>query len=252
MAKFWRQKLITPLAAVLIALAAAGATYGITALATTQPQEPEPSIEQLYQQAVEDAVWAEDDEIMPLVELTPLDKLVTWDETYERVLLLSWHQYPESYPEGSEITLQWGEVWTFTDREIKTWYQQHNSGVSDWTLRLEQLIGLPPDSGYTHISAFWTKPEDVIRPAYITDTTEQMTTQLAEGADKVYREWFEDNIIWSYFDSAYPWTRLGYTYDWADNGQEYGLSEFLIRQGAEVEVAFTMTTEEFIDWLGEK
>ena len=53
------------------------------------------------------------------------------------------------------------------------------------------------------------------------------------------------------FDSAYPWTRLGYTYDWADNGQEYGLSEFLIRQGAEVEVAFTMTTEEFIAWLGE-
>ena len=79
MAKFWRQKLITPLVAVLIALAAAGATYGITALAATQPQEPELSIEQLYQQAVEDAVWAEEDEIMPLVELTPLDKLVTWD-----------------------------------------------------------------------------------------------------------------------------------------------------------------------------
>ena len=78
-----------------------------------------------------------------------------------------------------------------------------------------------------------------------------MTTQLTEGADAAYREWFEDNIIWSYFDSAYPWTRLGYTYDWADNGQEYGLSEFLIRQGAEVEVAFTMTTEEFIAWLGE-
>ena len=82
MAKFWRQKLITPLAAVLIALAAAGATYGITAMATAQPPEPKPSTEQLYQQAVQDAVWAEEDEIMPLVELTPLDKLVTWDETY--------------------------------------------------------------------------------------------------------------------------------------------------------------------------
>ena len=42
---------------------------------------------------------------------------------------------------------------------------------------------------------------------------------------------------------------MGYTYDWADNGIEYGLTEFLIEENAAVEIAFTKTTEEFIDWL---
>ena len=67
--------------------------------------------------------------------------------------------------------------------------------------------------------------------------------------DDWYAKWFNDNILWSYFDSAYPWTRLGYTYDWADNGKEYGLTEFLIIPNSEALVEFTLTTEEFIDWL---
>ena len=150
------------------------------------------------------------------------------------------------------MTLEWGEVWTFTDREIKNWYAANSQGVTDWELRLEQLIGLPPEAGYTHISAFWASPEDVIRPAYVTDPTQPMTNQLAEDMDEADLDWFDGNILWSYFDSAYPWTRLGYTYDWADNGQEYGLSEFLIRDGAEVNVAFTMATEQFLDWLAEE
>lgn len=44
------------------------------------------------------------------------------------------------------------------------------------------------------------------------------------------------NIIWSYFDSAYPWTRSDHTCDWSYNGIEYGLTEFLARPGAEVTV----------------
>lgn len=43
--------------------------------------------------------------------------------------------------------------------------------------------------------------------------------------------------------------RHGYTYDWADNGREYGLSECLILSGSVIEVEWTKTTDEFIDWL---
>ena len=125
------------------------------------------------------------------------------------------------------------------------------------TLRLEQLIGLPAGKGNTTFTAFWADPKDVIRPAYVTDITAPMTNirsgQTPEtDFDKWYTQWFDDQIIWSYFDSAYPWTRLGYTYDWADNGQEYGLSEFVVRKDSRVEVAFTMTTEEFLKWLGQQ
>lgn len=80
-----------------------------------------------------------------------------------------------------------------------------------------------------------------------------MKTQLDQvSAEESYVRWFNENILDSYFYGAYPWTRLGYTYDWADNGSEYGLSEFLIRQGAEVEVVDTRATKEFLAKINEK
>ena len=184
--------------------------------------------------------------------------MVTWNETGDKILLLTWHKYPSSYPEGGEVTTKWGEVWTFMDKEMVKWYQGHKKELeANPTLRLEQLIGLPAGKGNTTFTAFWADPKDVIRPAYVTDITAPMTNirsgQTPEtDFDKWYTQWFDDQIIWSYFDSAYPWTRLGYTYDWADNGQEYGLSEFVVRKDSRVEVAFTMTTEEFLKWLGQQ
>ena len=70
-----------------------------------------------------------------------------------------------------------------------------------------------------------------------------------EAFDTKYKAWFDDNIIWSYFDSAYPWTRLGYTYDWADNGTEYGLSEFLVFSGARAKVEYTLSVDAFIEYV---
>ncbi len=68
--------------------------------------------------------------------------------------------------------------------------------------------------------------------------------------DEEFELWFNDNIIGSYYSEyLYPWTRLGYTYDWADNGTEYGLSEFLVVEGAVVTVEYTMTTEEFLAYI---
>ena len=64
--------------------------------------------------------------------------------------------------------------------------------------------------------------------------------------DTMYKSWFDSNIIGSYFDKFYSWTRLGYTYDWADNGTEYGLSEFLIFSGAKAFVEYTYTVDEYI------
>ncbi len=123
--------------------------------------------------------------------------------------------------------------------------------MTDWPARLRQLIGLTPDNEATHFTVMWVKPEDVKRPANaqgIRDTT--MTDSLTESTDKAFKEWFDGNIVWSYFDSAYPWTRLGYTYDWAaDAEDEYGLSEFLVASGSEVEIAYTVTTEEMLTML---
>lgn len=207
--------------------------------------------EKLYLSAVDDAKRAEESEILPLVTLTPDSDMVTWNDNGTKVLLLSWHKYPESYVEGESFDCTYGEIWTFTDKEILSWYDENSEGITDWNLRLEQLIGLPAGAGYTHVSAFWVDLSEVIRPAYQTDVTKQMSTELLDGSSLgEYKEWFDGNAEYSYSDETpYPWTRLGYTYDWADNGREYGLSEFLILADSVIEVEWTKTTEEFVDWM---
>ena len=204
---------------------------------------------ELYKAAVLDAMVIEDDDIFPLVAITKDSPMCSWDES-GRVLMLTHHSYPDSYVAGEEYTLAYGAVWTFTDKEIAKWYKENKSGVTDWALRFKQLIGLPEERTYTHFSALWTEPDDIIRPGYawrLADTVG--AAAFFEEPDAEYKAWFDSNIIWSYFDSSYPWTRLGYTYDWAADTGKYGLSEFLVRKDAVTTVDFTMSTEEFLSWL---
>ena len=108
---------------------------------------------------------------------------------------------------------------------------------------------MPDDGSCTRFSAFWIAPAEVIRPAYVTDVTAQMENGYDQITDPAYQAWFDGNIIYSYFASEYPWTRLGYTYDWSGGDSAYGLTEFLIADGSEAEIAFTYSTEEFVAWL---
>lgn len=209
--------------------------------------------EELYAASVEDARQAEENEILPLVTLTSDSDMVTWNADGTKVLLLSWHEHPDRYIAGESFTCTDGDIWTFTDKEILSWYDENAEGVDDWELRLKQLIGLPASAEYTHVSAFWVDMEEVIRPAYQLDVTKQMSPELLDGSGLgAYKPWFDDNAEYSYSeDTPYPWTRLGYTYDWAEGDDEYGLSEFLILADSVIEVEWTKTTDEFIDWMEE-
>ena len=249
MQKFFHEKVFTPFLAVVLAVVciAGGVFLGYAKGAALLPAEAPLTLEEIYKKAVADAVVAEEDEIFPLVTLTKEGGMVSVQDG--RFLLLTVNDSPEQYPVGETVTLP-GEVWTFTDLEIAGWYSEHKAGVTDWPLRLEQLVGVPPDAGYTHVTAMWVSPEDVIRPAYLTDTAESgMVVSLPEDTPEDYREWFTGNILWSYFDSAYPWTRMGYIYDWALDSGEYGLTEFLVRPGAEVMIEYTDEIGEFIERL---
>lgn len=214
------------------------------------PQDEVQDPEALYDLAVEDAVFAEESEILPLVSLTEEDEMTSWDDQ-GRVLLCTWHNYPESYPEGEKVELEWGQVWAFTDREMAS-HGEELKKEEDPQMRLNQLIGFAPDSEHSTVTGFWVDPSDVRRPAYQYDPSDgSMKTAFEEDVDEDFKEWFDENTLDSYFYGASPWTRLGYTYDWADNGTEYGLTEFLVDQGAEVEVEFTETTEDFLDRISE-
>lgn len=209
--------------------------------------------DQLYERAVFDAVVAEESEICPLVNLTAESDLATVRDG--KVLLITFHHYPTSYIPGTVNSDIGYYMWTFTDKEIKEWYQNHHEGVDDWRLRFCQLLGMSETSTNTYFSAVWADLDDVIRPAYQTDPTKPMTTSLGQDVGEDYTDWFNGQYVYSFsserLDWRNPWTRLGYSYDWADNGVEYGLSEFLILKGADVEVEFTYTVEEFLAYLAQ-
>lgn len=220
------------------------------AFSTAEPQKL--SNDQLYDRAVRDAKNADEDEIMPLVNISKDDENVIWSEDGKRVLVTFMHKYPDSYPAGEDITLQWGNVWCVSAGEMVKWIKNNGDGVTDWTERLHQVLGMPTSKDYTTITAMWVDADLLYRPAYVTDPTAEMKTVYQptgdEEFDNMYKAWFDSNIILSYYDGAYPWTRLGYTYDWADNGTEYGLSEFLIFSGADATVANTYSIEDFVNF----
>lgn len=194
----------------------------------------------LYHNAIIDASVAEESELMPLKAI---------DTSADSVLVCTWNKYPETYVTGTDITISYGDVWVFTEEEIYAWGQE-NGMAEDMELRMQQLIGLPPQDSKTHFSVLRVKPKDLYRPARdseIDDTASQLI--FPENVTEEHKAWFEGNAEYSYNPHRYPWTGLGYTYDWADNGMEYGLSEFILKNGAEVTVEKTYTNEEFFEYI---
>ena len=209
--------------------------------------ESPPTNEELWESAMADAVFSEDDEVEELVCLTPQDPQVIWDEAGERVLLVTWHNYQDPCEPGDSLPYQ--DIWATSLGELTDWYQENGSDVTDWDLRFAQLLGMPDDGSCTRFYAFWIGPSEVIRPAYVTDVTAQMVNGYDQITDETYQTGFDGNILYSYFESAYPWTRLGYTYDWSGGDSAYGLTEFLVADGKKAEIAFTYSTEDFVAWL---
>ncbi|MCD8089334.1 MAG: copper amine oxidase N-terminal domain-containing protein [Clostridiales bacterium] len=194
----------------------------------------------LYHNAIIDATVAEEDEILPLKAI---------DTSKDSVLVCTWNRYPDSYKTGEEITISYGDVWVFTADEISEWGKE-NGMAEDMVLRMEQLIGLPPQKGYTHFSLLWVSPEDLYRPARdseIDDTAASLT--FPEGTSEEYTEWFNSYAESSYNPHKYPWTGLGYTYDWSKDSGEYGLSEFVLKDGSKALVEKTYTNEEFFEYI---
>ena len=124
------------------------------------------SLEELYDAAMLDALYATPDEIRPLVVIVPGSDMVSWNEDGDKILMISWNDKPELYEEKSTYKVEDDPIWTFTDKEILSWYDENGKEVESWPIRFKQLIGLPEDSEYTHFTAFWCDSSELLRPAY--------------------------------------------------------------------------------------
>lgn len=193
-----------------------------------------------------DVIEAKEENIRPLVSLTKNEENLYWSED-NKVLLFTFHRFPSSYPDGEEITFTWGESWLCSVKEYENWYKSNKDNIKDPLLRTKQVLGMSDESKNTYISSMWFDPNDVQRPAYITDPTKQMSLQFDENETDEYKAWFSNQYYYSYDVAKLPWTRLGYTYDWSEEAKDrYGLSEFIAWKGTTVKVEKTLTVEEFV------
>ena len=188
----------------------------------------------LYREAVEDAAVVDADEaVTDLVAIVPgSDQIV--EDGEGRVLMITWTDWDGYDGLEGQATELGVEVWTTAAPHL----QQFCRGVGGdgLTARLEQRLGLPPETGKDRVVAFWADPADIFRPSpdpEIDDMTASL--EFPPGTSDAHIEWIEGLREASYGEDGYPWTQLGYTYDWAPGAEsEVGESEFVVRAGSEV------------------
>ena len=194
-----------------------------------------------------DVIETKQENLRDLVTLTEDDEKITWNQNKDKVLLFTFHRYPDSYEDGKQITFTWGESWLCSLKELENWYLANKNNIEDPLLRVKQVLGMSHESKNTHISSMWFDPKDVFRPAYVTDPTKQMKTTFDENVTEEYKTWFTSQYYYSYDVSKLPWTRLGYTYDWSENAKDrYGLTEFIAWKGTTVTVEKTLLVEDYL------
>ncbi|MFY0254515.1 hypothetical protein ACDQ55_11225 [Chitinophaga sp. 30R24] len=208
------------------------------------------NLNQLYAQAVDDAMVADSSEISTaLSPITTDNPDLQWKTINGQayVLLATFMKYPNSYPVGDSITNTWGESWLFIPQQMKSRIAAGFTPTSDTIMRICQLLGLPPanTSSNTHIAQIWVKASSLYRPAgNPAIDTKTSGPVLISSVTPDYTTWFNNYIIYAYYrpltlatDAHYPWTRMGYTYDWAPGASKVGMSEYVLQasSGAWVE-----------------
>ena len=212
--------------------------------------------------AVKDAAEALEEEKFSLVTLDDFSDKIAWNADKSKLLVVTLTSNPDFYEEGRTVTSD-SVVWVVNDKEFMMWFQDHKDGVRDWELRFKQLFGEPRTSKVTHMSFFWVRPDDLMRPAYEPDVKAFNMVTSFEGAlgndaelserQMWFKNWFDARVSKSYVGpDARPWTRLGYTYDWGSKGDKYGLSEFIVVPGAKMEVRFTRNLKFVANWMKDR
>lgn len=212
-----------------------------------------------YLQAVKNAENATEENISR--RLTPIlqsNKELIWraNGNDRQVLVATWTTHRSYFPNPGTTYQEKFTVWVTAAPELKKFCIEHGPGEGNSSLprRLEQLLGLPPNSGHKYVVELWVDPDDLFRPSAdpeVTDYEAQLEFPDVRGYMSVsdqYQQWYKTTAAARYRPTsgpAYPWTRLGYTYDWGNAETRVGLSEFVIREGAELTVHSVNTTENY-------
>ena len=208
---------------------------------------------QAFCDSMKDAEIAEPSEISTdLTAITAQNNSLIWSDVpgRSRVLAVTWTNW-DGYDSsvGDEFTTT-REIWVTIVPQARDFCQNYQGGES-LSLRMEQLMGLAPDSGKTKFIELWAFPEDMFRPSpdpAITDHESELDIPESDSFVSVSAEhinWINSLRGKSYEEGGLPWTRLGYTYDWGNPESDVGLSEFVIRANATVGVRSVTSNDDY-------
>ena len=214
-----------------------------------------------YKAAFEKAKNLGSEDIQPLVTIGEGTDMASMSGDNTQVVLVTWHNDGERFKDGEITHLKDDEVlWSFTDKEFLKWFRENHDKVDNWDIRLKQLLGKSPDTDNRYFTVFWVRVTDVFRPAFFPEiNTDMMNTAFTNTLEEDtsenamwFKNWFDKTNASAYRKDGFPWTRLGYTYDWGNPDSKYGLSEFIVKEGAEIEVKFTRKNRAFLTWMKDR
>jgi len=206
-------------------------------------------LQQAYRSAIEDARIAEPAEISrDLVAIVYYNNNLVWEGQPDNspVLVVTWTSW-DGYNDkvGQSITTT-RDTWVTVVPEIKNFTNWKRLSEDKRTLRLEQLLGIPPKNGKKWFVEIWANPKDMFRPSPDPDITDhEAELDFPQYVSAEYMQWFNELQMNSYGENGYPWTRLGYTYDWGNPKSEIGPSEFVIKAGSEININSVSTTSDY-------
>ena len=254
-AVLYTRKIIQAATATTLALGIAGCAPVLLRQDNAQAQ---------YAASISDAAVASPQKIVKLLPIPPDStiKVVSW--VNERRLPCGTDQIPCDLQVGQDrlwVTLA-GEV----QQRCRAW------GLSGDALRarLEQLLGLPPDSPPQYRKVKFVVMEvahdKIDRPCLGVDLSDpaqpvcSVTAPSNQAAGAELRNFVGRQMAASYFvnvenRTGYPFTRLGYTYDWhpeAAQGQHYGASEFVVAPDTKVKVLDQIATDAYCSRASDK
>jgi hypothetical protein len=141
------------------------------------------------------------------------------------------------------------DVWVTVVPEVKKLCTNFSTDRDALQLRLQQLLGLPPNSDpEERMFVIMEVPSTtVVRPCPDPDPSKASCTwNFPANATEKYKAWFAEQMVSRYRKpDGFPWTRLGYTYDWAPDGRRSTVSEFVLPKGSAAKVINKVPTQDY-------
>jgi len=169
---------------------------------------------------------------------------------------------------GGWVNAAVSDTWVTVEPHLQqfctTFVRDGRTDEAALTRRLEQRLGLSPASNKAYFVRMHIEHPDfvvIFRPCSDPAPNEGNCSVGAPAkAPAEYQQWFYSQYWGSYGStllSEVPWTALGYTFDWApvrsspSGFQRLGESEFVIRQGAPIEILGAVPTVQYCAHPGE-